>query len=588
MKIGWSRLTMLVELDLNQVTTGFAGMRTGYMRQLIEEGHEIKILTPMGKKSIESYEFIKKGGDPKELGPWDCSWIKGVDYQPSATAEDCELLIVESSAVQWMFGCSVTQQPAIRRCVDILNSFKGVVVIEQSDPDLPFPFGKLGMVEKSWSDESNPYRLGIATGHEELESYGWANPEEIWDNKQYIVCTRTSDPDKILADGMSNGVRFRYTDAKNQHGVKFKSMPQTYDFDHHNVKLGTEENKKCDLIYTGFPRSDTREKRFDALFLDMEGPVIKAVCGPWEKSKRDYKMYDLLLGCVTYAGNLPWADLPVFISEAKFSLFLGVSKSYKLDWATNKPFESISSGAILLYDEIDYLVEMLGSNFVINNSNRKNWSNVIINISDEERKTIAQWQYNQIRKYDWAYYITRLAKVTGLKGLKTLKPNMVTAPLYNDGGTVIHGILAKYWNDDTIPSAQQGNWDKRKLEFDEEARKSYAPPTCYGESYEEAVSFCHHTCPFRTECKTITQTPKPTAQETQEQPAEQSETVSTPLASTCPPAPTEPPEILPTQPTVTSKIWQLGDASRVVIEVAGKVDLTVVSNAYTITIKTGV
>ncbi len=62
MIIGWCRLTMLIEIDFNKTTRGQTEMRTGHMRALVDAGHTIKILTPMGKDSRESYNHIKEGG----------------------------------------------------------------------------------------------------------------------------------------------------------------------------------------------------------------------------------------------------------------------------------------------------------------------------------------------------------------------------------------------------------------------------------------------------------------------------------------------------------------------------------------------
>ena len=239
-------------------------MRTGYMRALVDRGHTIKILSPMGKKSRATFKEVHEGIE--QTGSWDTSWIKSLEYDPEGTAEDCELLIVESSACQWMFGCAVTKQPAIRRCADILNSYTGKVIVEQSDPDLPFPFGKLGGADKGWSDEENPYRLKEDKGHQHLEDYGWADPEEIWDNKEYYVCVRAIEKEAILHDGMANGKRFRYNDFVEEGKINIVPMPQAYDFEHHNVGVeGFNEDPKYDLVYAGYPRSDTRTNKF--LFL---------------------------------------------------------------------------------------------------------------------------------------------------------------------------------------------------------------------------------------------------------------------------------------------------------------------------------
>jgi len=152
MLIGWARLTMSVELDMNTARVGYTEMRSGWMKALQKAGHTVKVLTPFSKETDRVWGELKAETYTTREGEWSVKWIKDIEYEPMGDASDCDLLIVENAPVNLMYGCKFTEQPQIRRVVDILNSYKGVVVVEHSDPDLPFPFKKLAFAEKDWED----------------------------------------------------------------------------------------------------------------------------------------------------------------------------------------------------------------------------------------------------------------------------------------------------------------------------------------------------------------------------------------------------------------------------------------------------
>ena len=96
----------------------------------------------------------------------------------------------------------------------------------------------------------------------------------------------------------------------------------------------------------------------------MDDCVDLAVCGPWHKTKRQELRNDLYYYWTEWVGNLTWHDLPVFLNNSKAAMYLGVSKAYRLNWQTNKPFEAISSHAMLFFDEgIEYLRDWFGDWF---------------------------------------------------------------------------------------------------------------------------------------------------------------------------------------------------------------------------------
>jgi len=501
MIIGWCRLTMMMEIDLNKTDKGFAGMRTGYMKALVRAGHTIKILSPMGKDSRESYNFIKKGGKPEELGEWDTSWFESVTYAPKKDASDCDLLIVESSACNWMFKWQ--GQPLIRRCAEILDSYSGTVIIEQSDPELPFPFGKLGCAKRKYSHSKNPYRLGEESGHKELELYGWADPKEIWDNKTYFVATRALDEEAIKDIGMYNGIRFQYKKLAEEDKITILHMPQAYDFESHNEGVEYNHEPTIDITYAGYPRTDQRERKFVELFLGLDNSVDKAVCGPWNKTSREELRTDLDYNYVEYRGNLSWHDLPRFLNESKFTLYLGVSKAYRLNWQTNKPFEAISSGSVLLFDEgIKYLEDWLGAEFIIGEHNLDLWSFIIKNIDNEDRKALWEWQHSQISFMTWDYYLQELGNATNesthsdtdIENSRSEVPQEIKDILerYSAGYSEYQNSVVRWqdqWHDVVQNKIEAGN---------NYIRENYSPPACFRE-YEQGEDVCE-ACVFKAQC----------------------------------------------------------------------------------------
>ena len=586
MKIGWCRLTMLVEIDLNQGDVGFTGMRTGYMRELVKQGHTVKLLTKLTKPATASYEHIKSGGDPKELGAWDCSWFEGLEHAPDEDASDCDLLIVESSACNWMFHTN--GKPAIRRCAEILDSYKGKVIIEQSDPDLPFPFGKLAMAEFEYSHEDNPYRLKKEKDHDGLEAYGWADHSEIFDDKEYYVCVRAESAEALMLDGMAKGKRFRYDDLVGRDNFHIVAMPQTYDFEHHNVLVSDRDTneKEYDFIYTGFPRSDQRERKFDNYFLGnpTDHIIQRAVCGPWEKKSREHKLYDLKVACVDYAGKLPWAELPVFINKSKFTLYLGVSKAYLMNWQTNKPFETISSGSILLHDDINYLNEWFGGMFMLDDDNRELWMYIMYNATDKELSLMRKYQYNKIKHRSWDVYVGKLSEEIDMSDLYTGVVASDKIKPYVKVGAKVQAIISKYtaaleadkyWRSS---DANRTISEDRKNTYDTLTQTEHGAPECFGE-HEDTEDYCLIQCPFRVACLAVP--PTTTAD------ASESDPIIPDEPSVPTPAETQPPVPQPLDPQVDQddNITISDGRSKVVICPCreGKT-ITISINGYTIQI----
>jgi hypothetical protein len=492
---------MLIEIDFNKTTRGQTEMRTGHMRALVDAGHTIKLLTPMGKDSIASYNHIKEGGDPAELGTWDTSWFSSVDYEPESDASDCDLLLVESAACNWMFHYK--GQQSIRRCAEILDSYKGKVIVDQSDPDLPFPFGKMGCAKRKYSHKKNPYRLGEEKGHQDLETYGWADPKEIWDDKEYYVIVRSEDMEAVHNMKMFNGKRFQYSKLVNEEKITILGLPQTWDFENHSAGIEFNPDANMDFVFAGYPRGPKRERKFREIFLESDIALDKAVSGPWEKDSRSDMKVELDYNCIDYAGNLSWRGLLEFLNNAKFSMYLGVSKAYKMNWQTNKPFESISSGAILVFDdEIQYLKDWFGDNFIIGPDNLDWWSYFMRNITTEEREVIWKWQYKQIAGKTWEWFVFLWAAEMDVDGVLDID-SVAGGSLEHKRSKKVSAIFKKYrelFATVAVSPVLEEQRVEKKAKFFAKIAEEYTAPECHGEQYDAEDTMCTVDCPFAATC----------------------------------------------------------------------------------------
>lgn len=499
MKIGWCRLSQLIQLDFNKSTRGQTEMRTGHMRALVNAGHEIKILSGLDKDSIATLEAVNNDTYGTEAD-WDVSWLKQVvEYAPEGDASDCDLLLVESAACNWMFQ---SEHAGIRHCVQILSSFKGKVIVDQSDPDLPFPFGKMGCMKRGWSHKKNPYRLSEEKGHKELVKYGWGDASEIWDDKEYYVVVRSQDIEAVANQTMYNGRRFRYAELVEQGKIKIIGAPQTWDFTEHSKGMEFNDMPQYDFTFAGYPRSPKRERKFAESFMSMSFALDKAVSGPWQKKANEELAVELDYNCIEWVGNLSWRGLVEFLNNTKFSLYLGVDKAYKLNWQTNKPFEAIASGAIILFDnEIQYLNSWFSDAFALTPENKDFWTYTMIRITPDDRKVLWQYQYNKIKHRTWEYFIWLIGNEIGAELTDATFEQEVMGGRSKKVKILFEKLHAEYENRDVE------QWEKFLAEtsklskdtYDEKIRENYGEPECYGKEYGEEDEACA-VCPFAVNC----------------------------------------------------------------------------------------
>lgn len=498
MKIGWARLSMLIELDFNLAKVGYTEMRTGFVKALLNNGHKVKFLTNFTKDTKRTWESLQENKD-YSTGVIDISWIRKVGYEPNGTAEDCDLLIVECSAGNFMFQSD--GKPQMRRIPEILNTYKGLVIVEQSDPDLPFPFAKYALTKYPWSHKQNPYRLDKAKGVENLEEYGWADSEEIFDNKEYVVLVKSSAI-AMTMDTM-NGTRFGYKRCYDDGLINVVYAPQAYDSEY-TQDLEFNYEPAFDIVYAGYPRD--RENRFKDVLFNMPKWLSKAVIGPWKKKKNLDLAEQLPFNYIHNEGYVTWANVSSFINNSKASLYLGAPRSYKLQWETSRPFEAVFSKSILFYDAEGYLSNVFGSEFNLQNfKDNESVCKFLREVTVEERLDIHKSQLKSIRHRDWNWFLNYIETEINLiiknkialvnKNHRTKLNGKAKHPKSN-----LIELVDKYNETDT--EKYKPDLEYNKNIFHAYIKKNFEAYDCYGtfESSGPVFDEICSQCPWMDEC----------------------------------------------------------------------------------------
>ena len=403
MNIGWLRLSMSIELDFNIAKSGFSQERCPIIRNLIRRGHDITLYTPISKKEENNRENILAGNISKE---WDNSHIVDINYKPADLPdENCDVLIVESGALNFGFFDKYTKIPQIRRMAEIINAHKGLVILLQNDPDLPFPFYKLAGSEMDWNHPENAYRLGKGTTKycTNLEDYGWSTYDELFKDKKWIVLTKSANEELVY--NAFNSSRSKFKSFEKELTLKFLPTPQTSEFIN-NIEI--KEIPQYDIFCPGYPRN--REKSFENLFLQFVKYYNLASCGLWDRSKNcDYKDDCVELGMENLGFIDSYQEMYKIINDSNAVIHLGVSKTRKLGWITGRYIEGIFCKTLAFYDDsmigydsyIDY-------RFSINKDNAYEKFKWLSKLNYEQRQKLWAYQYDTVKKYTIANFVENL------------------------------------------------------------------------------------------------------------------------------------------------------------------------------------
>lgn len=419
MRIGWAKLTMSMEIDFNNAENGFGEERPMIFKSLLDRGHSLKLLTNLKKDDRKLLERIKTGIVDKQLV--DNSWMQNIEYEPHGDAKDCSVLVIENGPLNMTFMDSYTEQPHIRKVVDIINSFEGLVIFYQSDPLLPFPFWRLTMAERPWSHPDN----NVRNKRPAVEADGWADYDEIFKNKK-IVCLGKSvkgidDPD-AYPNSMDSD-RFKYDYFHKENLISFDFMPTGYDlyFIPHIKKLPDQfDDKLFPLIYIGFPRSRV------SYFKNLYGRNLHRThtYGPWDA---DEIRKEVLLkfkdqGMKWYGYVKGFTEITQAYSEAKCCFNLIPRKGQELGWISNRLFESVFCGCITFGDKETYGIgNYIPEELILDETNCDIKIEEIVNCNKNEYYDIWYKQYSKIKHLDYQFIIQEFETLIGKHLTKTSK-----------------------------------------------------------------------------------------------------------------------------------------------------------------------
>jgi len=402
MKIGWVRLTMATELDYNISKNGLGEERPMLFKGFLDRGHKVKLLTPVKKKDQKTLQAAKNG-DSFENCIVDNSWLKKLEYDPKGFADNCDVLVIENGPLNFTFIDPFFKIPQIRRAIEIINRFEGLVIFYQTDPLLPFPFWRMTMAKYPWSHPKNtPRKTGKG-----LETHGWGDFDEIFKNKKILVIGKSPKPNEFAR--ANNGPRFSYNRFRKKGLMKFDYLPTGYDkYFMPHIKPVFEKKKK-DLIYVGFPRSRTNAfKRYYGNYLDRTH-----VYGPWDLTSRiDFLERCRLEGMKWYGFIDGFPNITKAYSRSKISINLMPEKAQELGWITSRVYESVFSGCITLGEERTFGIEKcVPAELMIDTFNSDVIIGKILDYSKQEYTDKISEQYGMVRHLNYNYIVKKFEKL---------------------------------------------------------------------------------------------------------------------------------------------------------------------------------
>jgi len=441
MKIGWLRITMSVELDFNTAKSGAGQERGPIIRNFIKRGHNVTVYSPMSKRDEKIRdEAISTGASN---GPWDNSFLADVNYAPSDLPEDCDVLIVESGALNFGFWDNYNNMPQIRRMCEVINAHKGLVIFNQTDPDLLFPFNKLTECVYDWDHEENAYRLekGTIAESPDLEDHGWSSRDEIFKDKTCIFLIRTQQYDKATEKFDTSRTKLAHFVEEGLLELRF--IPTCHSSEYVN-SFEVISNTEYDLFCSGYPRA--REKTFENLFLKYVKYFSLASCGPWDKSSNiDYRDMCVENGMTNLGFIDGYNNVYNEINNSLAIVHLGVSRTRKLGWLTGRYLEAVFCKSLVFYDDscLDY-DNYIDHRFGVNEDNAYDKYKWLSKISQEEYEKLWAFQYDKIKYMTIAFYVDELLAICGSYGLKVKKIDKDLVDKYAevyDEGAVEHDII---------------------------------------------------------------------------------------------------------------------------------------------------
>jgi hypothetical protein len=402
MKIGYARLTMNIEMNIANAILGNAEGRISLLKAIVEAGWDLTLYSQLSLRDEEDYhnktmlnEFVLNN-----------KWYYHVKYKPDKPVDsNTDLLIIESGPDNWLYNTRYNRQKAIRRCADVMSSYFGPVFIFNTDCHTLFPLHKIGFSPIQYSDRRNKFRLGKKG---QAEAHGWADYEEIFENKKLIIFNQTHDQKAYLDTFDRARQQYRYM------RVKCYNLPIVYDLS--IIPRGIRDRHNADpfhgLIYLGFPRQ--REKEFEELYLNSGINNIE-VWGPWNKKKYlEKKTYWEKEYGLQVHGFLPrWVLCPMTYYKSLMCVTLSPKRWRGAGLVTHRVLEAIHGGCLTLgIKEHKGIENYLDDEFLVESGKEVGqWFRKAAKMPIKKRFDILDQQFDKIKKYNGMYMLKYLMKV---------------------------------------------------------------------------------------------------------------------------------------------------------------------------------
>jgi len=392
---------MQMELDITNAKVGNIEGRATLFRAIIDAGWDLTLYSQVTKHD----ENLLAGYDIRNNYGIDNRWIRSIKYKPDQPADqDTKLLIVENGPDNWMFKTRYNDnQPFIRRCAEVMNSYSGLVFIFGIHPDVPFPLDKLAHCKVGFNSKHNVYRRGKGSHVD----HGWASYDEICKHKKLIFFNQAYNQEKYLDnyDRKRQGYR--------KHKVKFYRLPILYGrwlLPKYIRDTPYREEVKLEFVYLGYPRY--REKEYRYYLFDQKFRID--AWGPWhKKANLEFNQEASEHGTVVH-NFLPAQVMCTDIYwQAHLSFGLISQKLQECGWVTHRTLETIQSGCILLgIHGVDGVDDYLYPAFQM--SSRKELGakvKQILSLNHKKKKQLWRDQFEKIKKYDGKFMLKYLMKI---------------------------------------------------------------------------------------------------------------------------------------------------------------------------------
>lgn len=418
MKIAYSRLTQTIDLHPNNTHQGFSFERFDMMRELAKRGHTFRVIVDMNNPTEKLLEEVKSGS-VKKVNGLDVSWMKSIEYDPTGLPKDEDVLFIEHGAVNMMFDSKHADFLQLLRSREQIRDHKGLVILYNADPDLPFPIHKFAGAKRDWSHKKNPYRIETKDNtfgdgkykfktYNNLEQYGWGDWEDLFSKDKTIVILTKSTNLQTLIDNQYGGARGKHYAYHKRGLAHLEGLPSVYTTKYLD-KLEFNNNPEHDIFYAGYPRN--REPAFIELFHDMPKRLKLVTTGPWSAKKQENMLPNYNHNCLGTLKGL--REIPKVANNSRAVLQLGVKKSKVFDFVTSRHLEAVFSKTICLYDaSYKAMQPYLGEEFALQNKEEAIRKYIAVKkLSNEQRYNIWQYQYELCKNSNFKWYVTELEKL---------------------------------------------------------------------------------------------------------------------------------------------------------------------------------